>query len=109
MNFFDGDKTHHLPLKRFMSPACGPLSSVPAIGWEAIQDTLLIFILFTTSLIFLLTDPVSVSIVPTLILSFIVFNIPLYALNGEAIITKSAPITDFFKFAEILLHNLFSF
>ena len=42
--FFDfllGVKLHHLFLKSSENPDSGPLSSVPAIGGEEIQDTLL--------------------------------------------------------------------
>ena len=60
----------HLFLNKSLNPAEGPLSSVPAIGWDAIQEILVKLkfsnILFTS----FFTDPVSVIIAPFLSVSF---------------------------------------
>ena len=60
----------HLFLNKSLNPAEGPLSSVPAIGWDAIQE---IFVKLKFSNILFasfFTDPVSVIIAPFLKLSF---------------------------------------
>ena len=60
----------NLFLNKSLKPAEGPLSSVPAIGWDDIQEILVKFkfsnVLFTS----FFTDPVSVIIAPFLNVSF---------------------------------------
>ena len=72
----------------------GPLSSVPAIGWEAIQEISFKFRLPIFLLISFFTEPVSVKIEFFFKLSFIDRSISLYALSGVEIIIKSASFTD---------------
>ena len=55
---------HHLFLKRSENPDSGPLSSVPAIGCDEIQDTFLGIFFSINKVTFFFTDPTSVSIAP---------------------------------------------
>ena len=55
---------HHLFLKSSEKPDSGPLSSVPAIGCDEIQDTFLGIFFSIKGIAFYFTDPTSVNIAP---------------------------------------------
>ena len=60
----------HLFLNKFLNPALGPLSSVPAIGCDANQKISLTFKLSNNLFTSFLTEPVSVTIASVLKESF---------------------------------------
>ena len=94
---------HHLFSNNSAKPDPGPLSSVPAIGCEGIQETFVRLKPFTILFTSFFTDPVSVIMVPFFKWSLINKKISLYEPNGDAIITSSASFT-----AEVMSFVAFS-
>ena len=72
-----GVKMHHLFLKSSENPVSGPLSSVPAMGCDEIQDTLFGMFFSIKEIAFFFTDPTSVNIAP-LFNEFLFLKLHLY-------------------------------
>ena len=75
--FSSAERMHHLFSNNSAKPDWGPLYSVPAIGWEAIQVTSERLESLIVLLISFLAEPVSVKIEPFLRLDLIWDNISL--------------------------------
>ena len=71
LTFLLGVKIHHLFSKSSENPDSGPLTSLPAIGCEEIQETFLGTFFSIKLITFSLTYPTSVNIYPSFSESFI--------------------------------------